>query len=142
MFRRKKFYSDGIRFQCQDCGNCCLSRDHYAYVYLTAQDRKNLSDYLGISTREFTLQYTEKSDGLLHLIDPHKDCLFLEGGLCSVYEARPVQCRSWPFWPENMKKKVWEGEIASYCAGVGKGRLYSAEEIEHIIEREKKIFEY
>ena len=41
-----------------------------------------------------------------------------------------------------MKKKVWEKEIASYCKGVGKGRMYSGEEIERIILREKKIFEY
>ncbi len=142
MFRRNNFYKNGIRFKCQDCGGCCLSRGQYAYVYLTAYDRKRLSDILRISTREFTASYTDNTDGYLHLKDPDKDCMFLQDGRCSVYEARPRQCRSWPFWPENMKKKVWEKEIASYCKGVGKGRMYSGEEIERIILREKKIFEY
>eukprot|EP00961_Rhodomonas_salina_P046921 629705-Rhodomonas_salina.2 len=22
--------------------------------------------------------------------------------ICSLYEARPKQCRTWPFWPENL----------------------------------------
>jgi Fe-S-cluster containining protein len=68
--------------------------------------------------------------------------MFLKDGCCSVYEARPRQCRSWPFWPENMKKRVWEKEITSYCKGVGKGRLYTEEEIQKIVEREKDIFGY
>ena len=142
MFKRHKFYADGIRFQCQDCGGCCLSRGEYAYVYLTAGDRKRLADHLKISTREFTIQYTDRTDGYLYVKDPDKDCLFLKDGRCSVYEARPGQCRSWPFWPENMKKKIWEKEIASYCQGVGKGRLYTGEEIQEIVEREKEIFGY
>ena len=142
MFKRKKFYADGIKFQCQDCGGCCLSRGEYAYVYLTAGDRKHLADHLKNSTREIAIKYTDKTDGLLHLKDPAKDCLFLEDGRCSVYEARPSQCRSWPFWPENMKKKVWGNDIASYCSGIGQGRLYSAEEIETIIEREKDHYGY
>jgi Fe-S-cluster containining protein len=141
MFGRSRFYKDGIRFECQDCGGCCLSRGEYAYVYLKAYDRKRLADFLRISTRDFTIRYTGKTDGILHLKDPDKDCLFLQDGRCSVYEARPRQCRSWPFWPENMKKKVWERDIASYCKGVGKGKLHSAEEIERIIEREREFFE-
>lgn len=142
MFGRKKFYTGGIRFACRDCGKCCLSRGHYSYVYLTAGDRKRLSGHLKISTREFTKKYTGRTEGVLHLKNPEKDCLFLEDGRCGVYDARPRQCRSWPFWPENMKKKVWEKEIAPYCRGIGEGRLYTAEEIEKIIEEEKKSFDF
>jgi Fe-S-cluster containining protein len=142
MFSRKKFYADGIRFQCQDCGECCLSRGQYAYVYLTAYDRKCLSDFLRISTRDFTVTYTDKTDGYLHLKDPDKDCLFLEDGRCSVYDARPRQCRSWPFWPENMNKKVWEKEIASYCRGIGRGRLFTEGEIDKIINKETDLSGY
>jgi Fe-S-cluster containining protein len=48
---------------------------------------------------------------------------------CSVYEGRPDQCRTWPFWPEVMDAKTWKKEVAAFCPGVGKGRLHSAEEI-------------
>ncbi len=58
---------------------------------------------------------------------------------CAVYDARPWQCRTWPFWPENMNETVWEREVASYCPGVGKGRLYSAEEIKLIIAKKRDV---
>jgi len=38
-----------------------------------------------------------------------------------------------------MDKTVWEREVALYCPGVGKGRLYSAEEIEEILAKQKDV---
>ena len=29
-----------------------------------------------------------------------------------------MQCRTWPFWPENMSSKAWTS-IAAFCPGVG-----------------------
>lgn len=55
---------------------------------------------------------------------------FLENGRCGVYEARPLQCRTWPFWPEMMNPRVWKREVVPLCAGVGRGRLVPAKEIE------------
>jgi hypothetical protein len=37
-----------------------------------------------------------------------------------------------------MKKSVWEREIAPFCSGIGKGRLFSADEIEEIIRCERE----
>jgi hypothetical protein len=36
-----------------------------------------------------------------------------------------------------MKRRVWETEIVPFCAGIGKGRLYSAAEIEAILKLEE-----
>jgi len=44
-----------------------------------------------------------------------------------------MQCKTWPFWPESMDAKTWKKEIASFCPGVNKGRLYSQSEIDQII---------
>lgn len=60
--------------------------------------------------------------------------MFLEGKQCSVYEARPTQCRTWPFWPENMDAKTWDEDVVSYCPGVGKGKLYSQSEIKKLMD--------
>lgn len=68
-----------------------------------------------------------------------RDCPFLKNNRCGVYTARPWQCRTWPFWPENMNSAVWEREVAAYCPGVGKGKLYSAEEIEQIIAKKRDV---
>lgn len=139
MLKGKRFYQQGLRFACQGDGKCCVTRGKYGYVYLSFSDRKRLASYFGITTAEFTARFTEKEDGLYQLKYAGKDCPFFSGSRCSVYKARPWQCRTWPFWPENMDQKVWEREVAPYCAGVGKGRLYTAEEIEEIIAKKKDI---
>jgi Fe-S-cluster containining protein len=133
----KKFYADGIRFQCQGTGKCCMARGENTYVYLDHHDRLLLARHLGVSPAELRRKYLAKTHGLVHLRDPAKDCVFLENNRCAVYEARPRQCRTWPFWPENMKRRVWETEIVPFCAGIGKGRLYSAAEIEAILKLEE-----
>lgn len=136
--KKEPFWKQGVRFECQGSGNCCTSRDDYGYVFLTLQDRRRLAAHLGIPTAVLTKQYCEKTpEEEYHLRHPELDCCFLEEKRCSVYEARPTQCRTWPFWPENMPPKVWKKEIVSSCPGIGKGRLYTAEEIERMLEGEE-----
>src|SRR5574337_76356 len=139
MVSRKKFYAEGIRFECQADGKCCVSRGGYSYVYLSFNDRKRLAAGLGLTVPEFTKRYAEKEDGSYQLKYPDKDCPFFRDNQCEVYLFRPWQCRTWPFWPENMSKRVWEREVASYCPGIGKGRLYSAREIEEIMAKKRSV---
>ena len=139
MKKGRRFYRDGLRFECQGEGKCCVTRGRYGYVYLSFNDRRRLALYLGITSAEFTSTYTNKVDGLYELKYTGNDCPFLNRGRCSAYDARPNQCRTWPFWPENMNEAVWEREVAAWCPGVGKGRLYTADEIEEILKSKKSI---
>lgn len=88
-----------------------------------------------MKTQQFTRDYCEKTAGYYHLKDDpgSKDCIFLKDKRCTVYEGRPTQCRTWPFWPENMKARKWD-DIASFCPGVGKGSVVPAEEIQKQID--------
>ncbi len=137
--RKRRFYRDGIRFECQGDGKCCLSHGRHMFVYVTFNDRRRLATHLGMTVPEFTKQYTRASDGMVHLKDPERDCPFYRGSRCGVHEARPWQCRTWPFWPENMHPRVWERDVASFCPGVGKGRLYTAGEIEAIMDKRGEV---
>ena len=58
------------------------------------------------------------------------DCIFLDRStiknkaICSLYEARPLQCRTWPFWAENLENaKTWNDvrKGTEGCAGIGNG---------------------
>ena len=61
---------------------------------------------------------------------PNLDCILWESGGCSVYEARPLQCRSFPFWSSCVaSSEEWEYH-ARQCPGMGKGPLHSREEID------------
>ena len=64
--------------------------------------------------------------------------MFLKKGRCSVYKARPAQCRTCPFWAENMTPLKWENDVASYCPGIGKGRLYTSREIDDILKEQEE----
>ena len=131
------WWRDGVRFACQGSGRCCVSRGAYGYVYLTLEDRRRLSKTLGLTTRQFTRTHCVRTDGLFQLRDDGPECVFLEGSRCGVYEARPTQCRTWPFWPENMSPKRWTA-IAAFCPGVGKGAVVAAADIERTLVEQRR----
>jgi Fe-S-cluster containining protein len=62
------------------------------------------------------------------------DCVFWSKG-CAVYEARPLQCRSYPFWESMLASRdAWE---AMSCPGMGKGNLHSVEEIDLFLSQQR-----
>jgi Fe-S-cluster containining protein len=136
----KEIFKKGINFECQGSSNCCVSRGNYGYVYLSKKDQTKIVKYLNLSTNLFKKKYCEFSDGYLHLKELNIDgnCQFLKNKKCSIYAARPIQCRTWPFWKENMNAKKWKEELIDFCPGIGKGRLISASTIQKKINRELK----
>jgi Fe-S-cluster containining protein len=63
---------------------------------------------------------------------PNGDCVFFDSETrkCRVYEARPRQCRSWPFWDSNLRTPEAWTETCQICPGSGKGQLYQIDQIE------------
>ncbi|MDJ0926616.1 MAG: YkgJ family cysteine cluster protein [Gammaproteobacteria bacterium] len=127
----------GVRFQCQGSGNCCVSHGEYGYVYVTLADRRRLAATLGIKTQQFTRRYCIKTEGLFHLDMKNGDCVFLDGKRCAVYDGRPTQCRTWPFWPENMPAKRWAA-IAEFCPGIGQGNLIPLDTVREILSEQRR----
>ncbi len=132
---------EGVRFECQGSGKCCVSRGQYGFVYLTGADRVRMAKSMNVKAKDFMEQHCAKTDGVWHLKEDtaNGDCRFLQGGnRCGVYEGRPDQCRTWPFWPEVMNAKTWKKEVSAFCPGIGKGRLYSPDEIRKTIAIQAK----
>lgn len=131
---------NGLQFQCQGSGKCCTSHGEYGFVFLTLSDRRRFAKHLKITTKKFTSNYCENKNGVWHLREEKgkPDCMFLINKQCSVYEARPIQCRTWPFWPEVLNAKSWKKDVVSFCPGIGKGKIYSADEIRKIAQQQKK----
>ena len=94
-----------------------------------------------LSVADFECQFVRKigkkkslkeySDGDCILLDP-------ETRKCIAYGARPIQCRTWPFWNSNLKKRKDWKETCAVCPGAGTGKLYSFEEIE-VARKEKEV---
>jgi len=112
-------------------------------VYLMESEVSALAGVLGLSDQEFLDGYTREEEGWTLLEPRGSSCVFLGGnGQCGVYEARPVQCRTWPFWRENLTSpEAFEGLVGGICAGAGCGRLYSADQIQHIADTTEAWYE-
>ncbi len=139
MVGKKKWYSDGIQFECQGSGQCCVSHGEYGFVYVTLKDRRAMAKLRGLTTRAFTKEFCTKEEGVFRLLDgADHACVFLKNKRCTIYSARPAQCKTWPFWPETMKPKAWARDVAAFCPGVGKGRVWPQAEIDANVEEHRK----
>ncbi len=105
-FMKTRDYSDRIlrrlgeeiedQIDCTTCGNCCK----VATTQVTERDIERLAKHLRITTArfisDFTQPNTEEEGGLNLKWEAGKGCVFLDGKLCSVYEARPDICQRYP----------------------------------------------
>jgi Fe-S-cluster containining protein len=49
---------------------------------------------------------------------------------CTVYDQRPRQCRTWPFWDSNLVNPAAWRRTCEICPGSGQGKLYQLEAID------------
>jgi Fe-S-cluster containining protein len=115
-----------MRFQCQPgCTACCEQK---GFIYVTGEDIARLAGHLGITNAEFKRRYLCGSAPLLRFRKPrNKQCPFLLSSGCSVHDIKPLQCSSFPYWPEVLDKASERREAAEYCPGMNKGPLVNIE---------------
>lgn len=112
------WFAEGLKFKCTGCGKCCTGSP--GYVFLSHTDLENLSQHLKLSIDEFTKQYTRYVDGQYALLDhpTSYDCVFLKENKCTVYEARPIQCRTFPWWVQHLRDENDWTAAAERCEGI------------------------
>jgi Fe-S-cluster containining protein len=88
------WFGGGLRFKCTGCGACCTGASGRVYTRVI-KGRRALIDQ-----------------------DGSHDCVFLANHACSVYEAQPTQCRTYPWWVMNLQdEESWE-EAGKTCEGI------------------------
>ncbi|MBO5137289.1 MAG: YkgJ family cysteine cluster protein [Spirochaetaceae bacterium] len=127
------FYAQGLRFSCKECSHCC--RHEPGYVYLSEKDLTNLCQWFNLDRQDFIKKYcrwVSYYDGTEVLCLQEKenyDCILWQE-CCTAYEARPIQCSTYPFWSYIVEsKESWQKE-AMECPGINCGSLCKAEQIE------------
>jgi Fe-S-cluster containining protein len=111
-----------FHFECQrGCVKCCNIE---GYVYITEDDLTRIAKFLKMTPEDFEDKYVYRTVHLLRLRKPRNaQCLFLKEDGCSIHTVNPVQCRTFPFWPEIVEKAgEWE-KTGQMCPGIGKGPL-------------------
>jgi Fe-S-cluster containining protein len=127
------WYRDGLKFQCTQCGDCCTGAP--GYVWVTNQEIAALAAALGLDSDTFEARYVRQVGARKSLKEfPNGDCVLFDSHTrrCTVYAARPRQCRTWPFWDSNLRTPADWQHTCQVCPGSGHGRLYSLEEIEDL----------
>lgn len=127
------WYRGGLRFECTECGDCCTGSP--GYVWVTADEIAAIARRLEISVDEMERRYVRKVGSrktLIDLAERNWDCVFLDARTrrCTIYEDRPRQCRTWPFWQSNIKTPDAWKHTCEICPGSGKGDLVTLEEID------------
>ncbi len=154
--KKSPWYARGLHFTCTECGNCCTGGP--GYVWISIEEIERLAAHLKLSPETVVEKYCRKVDGKFSLKERRNregtyDCIFLkaqkmpkpkpgpDGQLdrvpvpikkCSIYEARPLQCRTWPFWPENLvSRKRWD-DSGRRCPGINEGRKFTRKQVEAV----------
>ncbi len=89
---------------CNTCGGrCCIGES--GNIWINPQEVLNLSKFLNLELDKVFDDFLEKrgykySIKELRLSKDNFACVFfdLDKKQCSIYEARPSQCRTFPFW--------------------------------------------
>ena len=81
--------------------------------------------------QQFSRKFVRQVGDRYSLVErPGGDCIFWDAKAgCTVYAARPVQCRTWPFWPENVETPEDWQQVTRICPGSGQGQLFTVEQI-------------
>ncbi|MDP6439913.1 MAG: YkgJ family cysteine cluster protein [Candidatus Brocadiia bacterium] len=125
------WYAGGLRFTCTRCGQCCGGAP--GYVWLEEDEISRIADYLKIGEDDLRERHCRRIFTRVSLREQHNyDCIYFTPAGCRIYHARPSQCYTFPFWPDNIQTtESWEA-VKARCPGAGTGRLYTRAEIEAI----------
>lgn len=105
---------------CSTCqGKCCTGES--GYIYVTKEEIEKISQLLNLDVREFVAEYLFKKAYKYSIKERiHNDsheCIFYdrESNGCTIYDVRPLQCRTFPFW-DYFKTRV--DELKLECPGI------------------------
>lgn len=144
------WYRDGLRFACTQCGNCCSGPP--GAVWVDAEECRAIAVELGLTEADFLERFTRIIGRRRSLVEREtergNDCIFLDRdstpgrALCRVHRSRPSQCRTWPFWRENLvSRRAWNDTRERVpCPGMDApdGALHGLVEIRVMLEEDTR----
>ena len=96
----------------QICGTCVACCRWDGEVHFSPAELDALADLLKMDVRDCAEKFFELSDDRRNLrlrMGKMEPCPFLGEGGCTIYEARPAQCRNFPYvWVREETKLMGE----------------------------------
>lgn len=127
LVNRSYFFDNGIRFTCRRCGHCCTGEP--GTIYLHPSELAAIAGFLNITCDELIHRhlYPFKNGYSIGEMEDGRCRFFFNG--CTIYPVRPLQCRTYPFWFDNLRSEPRWREVAQNCPGIGSGNLYTKDEL-------------
>lgn len=136
---RPYFFDKGLRFACRQCGTCCNGAP--GIIYVMEAEIGPIADFVDIEREVFMARCLYPfQDSYSIREDETGRCIFYEGG-CAIYPVRPLQCRTFPFWFQNLRSREAWRRVAEHCPGIGQGHRYTKEEIFSILESTYDLYD-
>lgn len=105
---------------CQSCsGKCCIGES--GYIWVSQEEISAIAQKLSLSKEEFINKYLLKIRYRFTIkeivYEGGYGCVFfdMEKKMCRIYDVRPQQCRTFPFW-EYFKENI--DEVVTECPGI------------------------
>ena len=125
------WFAPGLPFRCTQCGNCCTGTS--GYVWVTSEEIEAIAQHLDKPIGEIRLMHTRPARNQTSLTEfANGDCTFFDPASrsCRIYEVRPQQCRTWPFWQSNIATpQAWD-QTRNQCPGAGEGEFIPWEQVQ------------
>jgi len=127
----RPWYHDGLRFECTGCGACCTGAP--GYVWVNQAEIEAMAEAMAMDVNLFEKRYVRRVGIRKSLVEfPGGDCVLFDDTRksCRVYDVRPRQCRTWPFWASNLRSPEHWQEVCEQCPGANHGPVVPLQEIQ------------
>ena len=104
---------------CQNCpGRCCTGAS--GNIWASLDELEAMAEHTGLSLSGFIRRYTRRVGRRFSLIEKpwgngEHACVFYDEQ-CTIYQVRPTQCRTFPYWPRYGRGNL--EELLDECPGV------------------------
>ncbi len=137
-----------FNFECTACGRCCTWG---GWLCLYPEDVRRAAGFLKIGLDEFVRTYTRHitveyrgpfETSVVPYLALNVDdgrCVFLDGKLCRIHEAKPEFCRATPLVAEFLLEPDGWNRLHEGCEGMGRGAVVTRPEIDEALERQASM---
>jgi len=120
-------YPAAVHFQCVKCGICCGdTKEKARHILLLKIEAEQIATTTSQPTSKFTEKIKNKAPYNYEMKKTKNGkCIFLENNRCTIYTARPLICRFYPFELKITHDGKHTFLYTLECPGINKGHMLS-----------------
>ncbi len=128
-------YPTNVAFSCNCCGLCCGNTPNKTrHILLLEREADEISEQTGLPIEEFAAESSNSTPYMYEMRKPYDGkCFFLKDNRCSIYDARPLICRFYPFELRyNKDKNTHVFNYTLECPVINKGKTVTKKDFDEL----------